>query len=93
MYSSSHNFEQLHREKHSTTTNRQQSNALPKTTTTTMFGKNSFTALALAAFVSVGVFMPDLSTNERMLAADDEKVRVRYVALVFDCVRTCCCGR
>ena len=37
-----------------------------------MFGKHTNTVLALAAFVSLGVFMPDMSGTTRKLSAEQE---------------------
>ena len=38
----------------------------------TMFGKHTNTVLALAAFVSLGVLMPDMSGTTRNLSAEQE---------------------
>ena len=38
----------------------------------TMFGKHTNTVLALAAFVSLGVLMPDMSGTTRKLSAEQE---------------------
>ena len=40
-----------------------------------MFGKHTNSVLALAAFVAVGVLMPDLGGNTRQLSVDETKVR------------------